>query len=78
MIVFPLKTKYLKAGDVTDFFKDLLLALKDPTATLALDDLNEQTIEEKWSWLSQYFEYTPHFFGFDIHVNKIIQDLLIA
>lgn len=77
MIIFPLRAKYFKAGDLTEFFKILLITLKDPAAMLALDELDEKSMKEKWAWLSEYFELTPHFFGFDIHVNKIIQDFFV-
>ena len=77
MIVIPLKTKYFRPGDITDFFKVLLNTIQDPEAILALDDLDNKTIRDKWEWLSKYVEFTPHFFGFDIHVNDAIRDFFL-
>lgn len=75
IMFFPLHDQIRKEGLVVPFLHDLAIAIKNPEAEAALRGLNESVFNEKWSWLSKYFEIKPSFFGVSIKVNEIIDDM---
>jgi hypothetical protein len=78
MMVFPMQARYLRAGDITAFYKDLAITLRDNDAIVALEKLDTNKVREKWNWLDHYVEFKPNFFGFEIQVNKMIEDLFFS
>lgn len=78
MIIFPMRARYLRAGDITAFFKDLAFTLRDDDAIMALEKLDTDKVREKWNWLAEYVEFKPNFFGFEFQVNKMIEDMFFS
>jgi hypothetical protein len=76
VMVFPLRRIYEKDKDISIFFEKLLKALHSPDASAALEKLDTANIEKYWSWLSDYVELKPGFFGFNADVGKMISALL--
>ncbi|GAG98614.1 unnamed protein product [marine sediment metagenome] len=76
ILIFPIEEKYLRPGSITNFLRDLCYALQDPESFQALEELNDQTIYEKWGWISRYFELKPNFYGFGVDLNSILDNLM--
>ncbi len=73
LMIFPLTAKYIKPGSITEFLKDLASTLKKDDSIEKLG--NKEEINRKWSWLTRYFEVKPSFFGIEVKVNQVIEDL---
>lgn len=76
VMIFPLKEIYEKYKDISIFFAKLCMALHSDEASNALDKLDRSEIKKHWSWITEYAEMKPTFFGFKIDVGKIIADML--
>jgi len=76
VMVFPLRPVYAKDKDISLFFDKLLSALRSPDAIIALDKLDGSQIQRHWSWLTDYVELKPGFFGFNADLAKLVGDLL--
>ena len=76
VMIFPLKQIYERHKDISIFFEKLLKALHSSEASAALEKLDKAKIEKYWSWISDYVELKPGFFGFKADVGKMISALL--
>lgn len=70
IMLFPLGDRYLRAGSVTDFLRELAATLSshDP-GTLPQEQAN------RWAWLPRYFDIKPNFFGIGVDFDRVIEDL---
>lgn len=75
MILLPLSSRYLRPGSITDVLKEIVNALKDPDALHSLQALDSSQIERRWGWITRYFKIKPIFFGFEIDLNRVIEDM---
>ncbi|WP_433965868.1 hypothetical protein [Tunturiibacter gelidiferens] len=76
VMIFPLREIYKKHNDISIFFGKLLAALHSNKASYALDRLDESEIEREWSWMREYVEMKPGFFGFKFDLGKMIAGIL--
>ena len=76
VMIFPLRQIYESQKDISIFFGSLLQALHSSEASIALEKLDKANIEKYWSWISEYVELKPSFFGFKADLGKMISDLL--
>jgi len=76
VMIFPLRHIYEKHKDISIFFAKLLGALQSSDASAALEKLDKAKIEKYWSWITDYVELKPGFFGFKADLGKIIGDML--
>jgi hypothetical protein len=76
VMIFPLKEIFREEKSLSDFFSDLVGALRNPDAVAALDQLEKGKIQRAWGWLGKYVKIEPSFFGFKADVNRAISDLL--
>jgi hypothetical protein len=76
VMIFPLRQVYERHKDISNFFGKLLAALRSSEASHALEKLDKAKIEKYWSWITDYVELKPGFFGFKADLGKIITELL--
>lgn len=76
VMIFPLRQVYEKHKDVSVFFARLLSALHSDEASSALEKLDPSKIEKYWSWITDYVDMKPGFYGFSADVGKMIGKLL--
>jgi len=77
LILVPLASfRGKQAGAMSDFLRQLAAALHDPDAIRALSRLEPSGFSKKWAWLSKYVDVKPSFMGFEVDVNKMLNDLL--
>jgi len=76
VMVFPLRQIYERHKDISIFFEKLLRVLHSSEASAALEKLDKAKIEKYWSWISDYVELKPGFFGFNADLGKMISALL--
>lgn len=76
VMIFPLRQIYEKHQDISIFFGKLLAALNSNEASDALNRLDTSGIEKHWSWMTEYVEMKPGFFGFKLDLGKLITDML--
>jgi hypothetical protein len=75
VMIFPLRQVYETHKDISAFLEKLLRALHSAEASAALEKLDAVKIERYWSWITEYVEMKPGFFGFKADVGKLIGDL---
>jgi hypothetical protein len=75
VMIFPLGKIYKKNKEISSFLNHLLSALKK-SGPNAFDDLTEPKAVEMWSWLNQFVEMKPSFFGFKFDLGKSIETAL--
>ncbi len=76
VMIFPLKEIYEKRKDISNFLRQLLLALQSSDANAALKKLDQTKIEKYWSWITDYVEMKPKFLGVTADLGKLVSDML--
>ena len=76
VLLLPLGGIYQERKTITEFLTDLLKALKSEDALKSLEKLDTSSLKKGWGWLRRYVEMKPGFFGFNVNLNKVLNDVI--
>ncbi len=75
ILYFPLADTHLREGMLSNFLRQLFATLQDAEAFENLEEMHDDMLNEKWGWVTRYFDLKPNFMGLGINLNAIIEDL---
>lgn len=75
VILLPLGPRYMRPGSITNVLRELASSLHSTDAMNALQTLDRPEIENRWGWITRYFDLRPNFMGFGVNINQVIDDM---